>query len=246
MNYLFFLIFGLCIGSFLNVVIYRLPIGKSIVCGRSACPDCGHQLTFGDNIPIISWLYLQGQCRYCGAKISPRYPLVEALTAVLFLLVYVQYGWSLNTLTGFLLTGVLIVCAFIDIDQGIIPDRITYPALAAGLFLSWWTVGLKSALLGVAVFAGVLLLAALFSNGGMGGGDIKLAAVIGAFSGFPSAGAGLILACITGGLWAGFLLITRRAGRGTSIRFGPFLAAGGWLGFMYGSALISWYLGLWV
>ncbi|MGE5455085.1 MAG: prepilin peptidase [Methylocystaceae bacterium] len=244
MLYIGLVVFSLIVGSFLNVVIYRLPERRSISYPPSHCLHCEHRLGVWDLIPVVSYLFLCGRCRYCSERISLRYPMVEGLTAITFLLVYLQYGYSLSTLAGWLLTSVLIACAFIDIDHGIIPDRITYPAFVAGLIFAWWTIGLQSSLVGAALFGGILLLAAVLSRGGMGGGDIKLAAVIGAFAGLPGAVVGLFVASVSGGLWAVVLLITGRAKRRTAIRFGPFLAIGGWVGGVYGGQLLNWYLNL--
>ncbi|MGE5380621.1 MAG: prepilin peptidase [Methylocystaceae bacterium] len=238
------IVVALVIGSFLNVVIWRLPQELSLIFPPSHCPHCQHRLGARDLIPIFSYLLLRGYCRFCRGKISVRYPLIEALTAAAFLLVYRQYGFSMVTLAGWLLGSILIICAFIDIDHGIIPDRVTYPALGLGLVLSWWTVSWQSALFGAALFSGILILAAVLSRGGMGGGDIKLAAVVGIFAGLPGAVVGLFIASITGGLWASILLLIKRAGRKSVIRFGPFLALGGWLGMVYGTRFINWYFGL--
>lgn len=233
---------GLIAGSFLNVVIYRLPLGESVVWPGSRCTGCGHSLGVGDLVPVLSWLWLKGRCRYCGGKISGRYPVIEMVTAVAFLLVYLKGDMSCYTVGGWILSSILIACAAIDYDEGIIPNRITYPGLILGFFISYFTVGLPSAFLGALLYGGILFSAALLSRGGMGGGDVKLALLIGAFSGFEGAVLAFILTSMMGGVGAVYLLTSSKAGRKTAVRFGPFLAAGGWLAYVYGAEIINYYL----
>lgn len=239
-------VFALLLGSFLNVIIYRLPRGESVVWPGSHCPRCGSSLKAWDLIPVLSYLWLGGRCRSCKDRISLRYPLVEILTAVAFLLVYLKSGLSVQTGAGFIFTAILLVTAFTDIDEGIIPDLITYPGIVIGLFLSPYTLGLKTAGLGAIVFAGIFLVTALLSHGGMGGGDIKLAGVIGAFVGFTGSMMTLVFSSLAGGLWAVVLLWQGKADRKTAIRFGPFLAAAAWLVWMYGTRIYDFYLGLFI
>ncbi len=235
---------ALFIGSFLNVVIYRLPRGESIVWPGSHCTACGHPLRPMDLVPVLSYLGLRGECHYCGEKISWRYPLVELLTAVAFLMIYLKGGLSIWTASGFVLTAVLIVAAFTDIDEGIIPDRLTYPAVLLGLSASVYTIGIKPSLAGTAAFGGVFLLVAIVSRGGMGGGDIKLAAAIGAFTGLQGALLAFMLSSLLGGLWAVGLVAGGNASRKTVIRFGPFLSIGGWLAYMYGNSIFILYMSI--
>lgn len=241
---IFFFILGTIFGSFLNVVIYRLPRGESVVFPPSHCPSCGKRLQASDMVPLLSYIFLKGKCSYCGAKISFRYFGVELLTGIAFVLVYMQWGFSLETVAGLLLTLVLISSAFIDFDQGIIPDKITYPAFTAGICLAFGTVGIKSALLGVLFYAGIFLIVAVLSRGGMGGGDVKLAAVTGSFTGLPGAVTAFILSALLGGLFSLILILAGRAGRKTKIRFGPFMAIGGFTAYNYGLQLAGFYLGL--
>lgn len=236
------IIIGLITGSFLNVLIYRLPRGESVVWPGSHCPDCGQNLKAGDLIPVLSYIWQRGKCRYCGAKISLRYPLVELLTAAAFLLTYLQWGISWHSLAGILLTFLLIPAAVIDMDHGIIPDRISITGIIIGLLLSPFTAGFTSSLLGVLIFGGTLFLAALISQGGMGGGDIKLAAAIGAFTGWPGALLAFILSSLLGATWVLILLLSKKADRKTAIKFGPFLALGGWVAFVWGTQIINFYL----
>ena len=235
---------GLIFGSFANVVIYRLPRGESVVFPASRCPSCGHPLNAGDLFPVFSYIFLRARCRYCGTGISLRYPLVEALTAVLFLLVYMTWGLSVMALMGMVFSLLLLCCAFIDLDLGIIPDLITFPGIFAGLILAAFSGGLVSALSGGLVLGGLFLLLALLSNGGLGGGDIKLAAVIGIFCGWPVALTALVLISLTGGIYALYLLIVKGADRKTEVRFGPVLALGAFLAFNYGAQWTAWYLSL--
>lgn len=237
----FLFMLGIITGSFLNVVIYRLPAGESVVWPGSGCTVCGHALGARDLVPVFSWLWLKGRCRYCGERISVRYPIIEILNALAFLLVYFKWGISLFNASGWLLTCILIACAAIDWDKGIIPNRITYPGIILGLSLSYLTVGLPSAFLGALLFGGIFFLAAIISRGGMGGGDVKLALLIGAFTGLQGAALAFILTSLIGGVWAVYLLLSRKAGRKTAIRFGPFLAIGGWLAFVYGTEIINFY-----
>lgn len=246
LNCLVFIIFilGLIIGSFLNVVIYRLPAGKSVVWPGSFCPVCGEKLKAKDLVPVLSYIWLKGRCRYCGKRISPLYPAVELLTGILFLLVYIEYGLSIYTLSGWLLASFLIPAAFIDLQEGIIPDEVTYTGTAIGLILSFFTIGIKSALLGGLIFSLFYLLVAVISQGGIGGGDIKLAALIGTFVGLEGILAVFVLSSLAGGIFGLFLLLTGRGNRKTEIRFGPFLAFSACLVWLYG-AKIAYLYWLW-
>ena len=217
-------ILALFIGSFLNVVIYRVPRQESVLWPGSHCPNCNHRLKARDLLPLLSFLRLKGRCRYCGQLISRRYPVVEIITALSCWLVYNQWGLSVETAVGFIFTAFLIVAAFIDIEHGIIPDRVTYPGMLTGLILSFYTIGLKSALLGLLVFAAILLGAAVVSRGGMGGGDVKLAGVIGAFLGYAGSILTLFIFSLLGGLWAAILLVQGKATRKTAIKFWPFFS----------------------
>jgi len=238
------LITALLIGSFLNVVIHRLPRRESLLWPASHCPQCGHRLTARDLLPVASYLWLGGRCRYCGDPIRLRYPLIELMTAVGFLLIYLKWGATWQTMAGWIFTGFLITAAFIDIENGIIPDRLTYPGMIAGLVLSIFTIGIKSSLIGLLVYGSFLLVTALISRGGMGGGDVKMACAIGAFLGFPASLLALFLSSLLGGIWAAVLLIGKKATRKTAIKFGPFLSLGAWLVLVCGQQLADLYLSL--
>ncbi|MEQ8202142.1 MAG: prepilin peptidase [Syntrophomonadaceae bacterium] len=238
------LIASLLIGSFLNVVIHRMPRRESLLGPGSHCPQCGNRLTARDLVPLASYLCLGGRCRYCGQPIRLRYPLVELITAASFLIIYVQWGAGWQTVAGWVFTSFLIAAAFIDIENGIIPDRLTYPGMLAGLALSLVTIGLKSALFGLLAYGSFLLVTALISRGGMGGGDVKMGAAVGAFLGFPAALLALFLSSLLGGVWAAVLLAGKKATRKSAIKFGPFLALGAWLVLVYGQRLAELYLSL--
>jgi len=238
-------LFGLAIGSFLNVCIYRLPRHRSLLYPSSRCPWCGHSLGGRDLVPVFSYLLLKGRCRYCGRRIGWRYPLVEALTAVLFAGMFLHFGLSLLLVKYLFLTAVLIVVSFIDLEHRIVPDRITLFTLGGGAVLDLLArdLSLRAALLGLAVPAAFLLLLALVSRGGMGAGDVKLAAVTGLFLGWPQSGLALFAACMIGGTAALVLLALGLKGRKEAIPFGPFLAAGVLVSVFWGQALLAWYLG---
>jgi len=230
---------GLLIGSFLNVAIYRLPRQESLVWPGSHCPACGHRLVARDLIPIISYLWLGGRCRFCRRPISLRYILVEIGTVFSFGLIYQKWGLTIESGVGWVLTTILIICAITDLEEGIIPNRVTYPGMLAGLFLSPHTIGMEASVQGAVFFAGILLMAALISSGGMGGGDIKLAGVIGTFTGLTGAILTLFLSALGGSLWALLLIWQGKADHKTAIRFGPFLATAGWLVWTYEGEILA-------
>jgi len=240
------LFIGLITGSFLNVLIHRLPRGESVVKPGSRCPECGHNLRAGDLIPVFSYIFLKGRCRYCAKKIPLTYPLVEVLTAASFVLVYIKWGITVNTLVGLIFTSLLIVSSFTDIHEGIIPDRLTYPGIIAGFILSLFTIGFKEASGGAFLLVSIYLAAALISRGGMGGGDIKLAGVIGVFTGIKGALMVFILSSIAGGTWSLYLIFSGRAYRRTPVKFGPFLGLAAWIAWMYGSEILKLYQQMWM
>lgn len=242
-------LFGLCIGSFLNVCIYRIPARKSIVFPPSQCPKCGASIRFYDNIPVIGWLLLQGRCRDCGDRISWRYPVVELLTGGFCLAIAIRFGLVLPAIVYFVFTATLIVVTFIDIDHRIIPDRITLPgiplAFAATFLLPEMT--WQASLIGLLAGGGSLLLVAvvysvLTGKEGMGGGDIKLLAMIGTLCGWPGVLFTVFFASLLGSVIG--IIAMRGSGRQMkqAIPFGPFLSAGA-IGYLfYGPEVIRWYL----
>lgn len=241
-------LFGLCVGSFLNVVIARLPEGRSIVSPGSACPRCGTPIRWYDNIPVLSFLALRGRCRGCGEAIAWRYPLVELTTALLFGLVFLSRGPGTTLVSGLLLASALVAVTGIDLDHQVIPDVLTLPGILVGLVLGVAT-GVppwRDALIGVLVGGGLFFVIIVASRGGMGGGDMKLGAMLGAFLGWQALLLAVLVAVLTGGVVAIALLVLGRKGRKDAVPFGPFLALGGMVGFLHGERLIDWYLGAFV
>jgi leader peptidase (prepilin peptidase) / N-methyltransferase len=239
------LLFGLVIGSFLNVVIARLPEGRSVWRPRSACPGCGTPIAWYDNIPIVSFALLRGRCRACGMAISQRYPIVEAVTGVLFALAYVVLGPTPEFIVAVVLLAALVAITAIDLAHQIIPDVITLPGIVAGVIANLATgrVPWLESVLGIAVGGGIFFVIILASRGGMGGGDMKLGAMLGAFLGWKLGLLAILLGVLSGGVVALCLLIMRRKGRKEAIPFGPFLALGGAVTLLWGEPLLGWYLG---
>jgi len=238
---------GLILGSFNNVLIHRLPRGESVVWPGSRCPACGHSLSWWENVPLVSFLLLRGRCRTCKTPISWRYPLVEAVTAAGVLYAYLRHGLTWEGVASAALAFLLVPVVFIDLEHRIIPDRITLPGIVLGLAVSFARGGLpglwQAALAGLG--AGAFFLAvAVLSKGGMGGGDVKLAAMLGAFTDPTRVFVGAFLGVLAGGLVGLGLLVTGRKRRKDAIPFGPFLAAGGFAGAEWGRQVLTWYLGL--
>jgi leader peptidase (prepilin peptidase)/N-methyltransferase len=259
-------VLGLLIGSFLNVVIYRVPIGKSIVSPPSSCTNCGASISPRDNIPLLSWLVLRGKCRNCGDRISARYPLVELTTGLLFAAAAFRFSLPFEAPTSTVAaTAVLLVAALyfagisvaltaIDLDIHKLPNSIVLPSyIVIGLLLvvasaiygdfsQLW----RAAIGGAALFAAYFVMALVYP-GGMGFGDVKLAGVIGMLLGFLGWGTlivGAFSAFLLGGIFGVALLIGRKADRKSGIPFGPWMLAGAWLGIFIGERSWNWYLGL--
>ncbi|WP_075859416.1 prepilin peptidase [Carboxydothermus pertinax] len=244
MEIIIIFIFGLIIGSFLNVVIYRLPAGMSLIFPPSSCPSCGQRLKPQHLIPVISYLWQKGRCAYCGAKIPFRYPLVELTTAFIFCFIYLKFGLTILTLKYVLFAVFLIPLFFLDLENYLLPDKLTYPLILVGIFINIITRDLswKNLFFGVLTGFGVLFLLALVSRGGMGGGDIKLAAGMGAFLGFPFILETLFLAFFFGGLTGIILLVTKKKERKDLVPFGPFLIGAAFLTVFWGDEILKWYL----
>lgn len=237
-------ILGAAFGSFLNVVIWRLPRGESLVAPRSACPACATPIRPVDNVPVLSWLALRGHCRDCGEAISRRYPLVEALTAVLVIAVVLVKGADRDALLGIAFVLILVPVTFIDLDHRIIPNRLMlFGAMAAPFLVLLTDSGAlaEHAVAGLAA-GGFLLAAAIARPGGMGMGDVKLAIVMGLFLG-RDVGPAMFVALLAGSL-LGAVIIARQgaAGRKAAVPFGPFLALGGVVGLLAGGPMVEWYL----
>jgi leader peptidase (prepilin peptidase)/N-methyltransferase len=243
--------FGACIGSFLNVCIYRIPAGRSIVHPGSSCPRCGTMVRFYDNLPILSYLILRGKCRDCQTPITIRYPLVELLTGLFALACALVFGPTLHALVVFGFVATLIVVALIDLDHRIIPDAISLPGIPLFFLASLAvpTVTWQSSLVGILAGGGSLFAVAwiyqqITGREGMGGGDIKLLAMIGAMTGWQGVVFTLFAASAVG--TAVGILVMIRSGRGMklAIPFGPFLALGAVIYLFFGQLLIDWYFGM--
>ncbi|MGA2929061.1 MAG: prepilin peptidase, partial [Solirubrobacteraceae bacterium] len=229
---------GLCLGSFLNVVAYRLPAGISLSAPRSACPSCATAIKPYDNIPVVSYLMLGGHCRSCHGSISPRYPLTEALTGALFAAVIVARGAHAGTWLALIFVAALVAITRIDLEHRIIPNRILAPVAVAAIVLTTVLTPhlLPERLIAGAAAGGLLLAAALADPGGMGMGDVKLAAVMGRVLGRAVAPA--LLVALLAGTLAGIAVMAKRGirtGRRTAIPFGPFLALGGLVALLAGT-----------
>jgi leader peptidase (prepilin peptidase)/N-methyltransferase len=251
-------IFGAIVGSFLNVCIVRIPHGDSVVQPPSHCPACKKAIRFYDNIPLISYFVLLGRCRDCGERISPRYVLVELLMAFLVVALYYQFGISLAFLVSVIFVAALIVISFIDLAVRIVPDVISLPGIVAGLLFS--VIGRYlihdpfdlvpsplSALLGALIGGGFLLALAWAYEAftgveGMGGGDIKLLAMIGAFLGWPSIPVTLFLSSLGGSIIGITAMLIKGVGRKYALPFAPFLCLGALLYLFFGRQLIDFYI----
>jgi leader peptidase (prepilin peptidase)/N-methyltransferase len=242
---------GLIAGSYLNVVIHRLPRGVSTVLPRSACPACGAPIQARDNVPLLSFLLLGGRCRACRAPIPWRYPLVEAATALLFVACLESFGVSLAAFAAALFCCLMIALCLIDLEHLILPDRLTLPGIAVGLALQHWLPwgGLRGAIAGAVLGAAVLLAiwAAWYlvrHEEGMGLGDVKMLALIGAFLGWQATLVALFVASFAGAA-TGLVLVWRGgAGMRSKLPFGSFLALGGVVALFAGRQIAGWYAGL--
>ena len=243
---LFFTVLGSAVGSFLNVAIDRLPRGQSIVFPPSYCENCQRRLKPWDNIPVFSFLWLRGRCRYCRMRISPRILAVEVATAGLFAFLWWRYGFSIQLLLASVYTCAFLVLAVIDLEHKLLLNIIVLPTLALALLASpfWPGLDIWRALAGGAIGFVLLLLPRLAFPSGMGWGDVKMAALIGAVTGFPLVFLAIWLALLGGGLTAVVLLISRIKGRKDLMPFGPFLAAGALIALYWGGPLLDKYLEL--
>lgn len=237
-------LFGLAIGSFLNVVIVRVPERRSLWRPRSACPGCSAQLAWHDNIPVLSFLVLRGRCRMCGMPIAWRYPVVEAVTAVALVSAYVACGPTAEFIVAGALLAALIVITAIDLQRQLIPDVITLPGIVVGLVANLATgrISWLDSVVGIVLAGSLFLAIILASGGGMGGGDLKLGAMLGAFLGWKALLFALFVAVVLGGILAIVLLASGLRGRKDPIPFGPFLATGGAMALFWGERVVSWYV----
>lgn len=244
MSFFLFFMLGLTLGSFFNVVGLRVPAKQSIITPRSACPHCQHTLTAGELIPVLSYIIQGGKCRNCGAKISPIYPIVELVTGLLFATAPLVTGWTGELLVALTLISLFMILFVSDVTYMIIPDKVLI--VFAGIFLlerifmplsPWW-----DSLLGAFIGFTVLLLIAVISKGGMGGGDIKLFALIGFATGVKTLAVSFLLSTFLGALFGIIGLVLKIVKKGKPIPFGPFIAAGTIAAYYFGDWMIEKYL----
>lgn len=240
---LFFFLFGAAMGSFLNVVIYRLPIGKSLIKPPSHCPLCGKSIRWFDNIPIISYIILKGECRDCDAPIPIRYFVVESITALIYLYSYIRFGISLELLTFLTFITLLIPIFFIDLTEMLIPDTLSISGIIIGLILGVFRGIIRISLIGAVVGAIYVLIViyagkAIYKKDVMGFGDIKLSVMIGAFVGWANFLLTILISSLLGSIY-GIIQIKRgKSSMKSIIPYGPFLAIGGFITFLFGKWII--------
>ena len=254
-------IFGAAIGSFLNVVVYRIPAQLSLLYPPSRCPVCKHRLGKTENVPIVGWLWLRGKCRHCQTAISPRYPTIETITAILFVLIYLQFGLTLATVAYWAFFSWLLALSLIDLDTMTLPNVLTQSGLIVGLAyqgMRGWNsetfsttvpeqlmLGIVGAVLGIWLFDVITLVASgILGQPAMGGGDAKLAAMMGAWLGWKLLLVGCFLACVVGSVIGGGAIALGILSRRQPMPFGPFLALGGAIAVFYGEKLIALYIDL--
>lgn len=254
MLFTFAFVFGAIIGSFLNVCIHRMPRDESLIFPASHCPACSGPIAPFDNIPIISYLTLRGKCRHCHQPISWRYPLVELLNGLGYVFLLWKFGLTAQTGVYAFLFSALLVVTFIDLDHQIIPNEITLPGIVVGVLASAWILpqGLWDSLIGFLLGGGLFYLIAevsfrVLKQEGMGGGDIKLIAMIGAFLGWQSVLVTIFIGAFVGSVVGLFLILVKGRGRRVPIPFGPFLTLGAVTSMFWGHEILIWYLsgGFW-
>jgi leader peptidase (prepilin peptidase)/N-methyltransferase len=240
---------GLCIGSFLNVVIYRLPLGQSLATPPSRCRNCGYALRWFDNIPVLSWVFLRAKCRKCGTGVSWQYPIVELITGLLFVLVVWLTPMGPLVFSRVLLIGILIALFGIDLEHQILPNSITLPGIIAGVLFSLIAPpGVKDSLIGVLAGGGILygIAGAYYlwrGQEGMGMGDVKMLAMIGAFLGWKAVLVTIVLSSFAGAIIGVILMAVQKGDMKLALPFGTFLAIGALFAMFAGDPLIAWYAG---
>jgi len=249
-----FALLGLAVGSFLNVCIDRLPGGESIVNPPSHCEVCRHRLGAGDLIPVFSYLRLKGRCRYCHASLPHRLLWVELATGIVFVILYWYCGLSPELGVMAFYTCLFIIVFVVDLEQGLILNKVIYPGIAVALLLAlflpqpwltqWIVPGVANAAIGGSIGFFIFLLLAVISRGGMGWGDVKLAALIGLATGFPLVFVALIMGAIVGGVVAVVLVVAKKKKHKEAIPFGPFLAVAVLITLLWGSNILDWYAAL--
>jgi leader peptidase (prepilin peptidase)/N-methyltransferase len=240
--------FGAVVGSFLNVIIFRVPLGRSIVWPSSACPHCGRELTWYENVPVVSWIALRARCRTCGAPISMRYPFVEALTAAMFGAAWWYYGPGALFASRVVFGSLLIALFAIDLEHQLLPNAITLPGIVVGFAFNFFVEpGWLASLIGIVAGGGALFAIAeayyrVRQEEGLGMGDVKMLAMIGAFLGWKLALVTLMIASIAGSVVGLLLIVSRRGGLKYALPFGTFLAVGAAVAGSVGPGLLAWYL----
>jgi leader peptidase (prepilin peptidase)/N-methyltransferase len=239
---------GLVVGSFIAASAYRIPRKIVISRGRSKCPSCEHTLKWYDLIPLVSFLLVGGRCRYCKGKISKLYPTVEFLNAAFWVLMFLEYGLTLNTLLYIIVVSSLILLSAIDISHMIIPDRTLVIILAAGILKAIFSeagdIGISDRIIGFFVVSIPFFLIALIKPEGMGGGDIKLMAVAGFLLGWTGILIALVIGSCSGAVYGVAGIVSRTKKRDDQVPFGPFLASGILISLLYGPKILNWYLGI--
>ena len=251
--FLFFVVFigivGLMVGSFSNVCVHRIPLHISVVSPRSRCPSCGRSIAWYDNIPLVSWALLRGKCRHCHSPISVRYPILELLMGLSWAGLAWHFGFSPQLLQALVLVSLLWILTLIDLETGLLPNLLTFPGIAIGLAFSFWLGYWQDAVIGVVAGYGVFwLVARLFlmvtGREGMGYGDFKLLAMLGAFMGWQALPFIIFASSLVGAVVGIIFLYVSRKGMRTEIPFGPYLAVAGMAWFLWGESILQWYAGL--
>lgn len=244
-DYLCIFILGLLMGSFLNVCIVRLPLGQSIIAPPSHCFACGTRLRVLDLVPVLSYIFLRGRCRTCGAAISMRYPCIELLTSSLFCLCFAVVGWNVELILAWVFTAFLLVIAVIDYDCKLIFDKVLIPFAVVALvvnFLQFSADNWQDKLLGALFSGALLLLIVIVTQGGMGMGDMKFVTVLGLWLGIKNMAETLLISFVLGGIVGVVLLVTGKKGRKDAIPFGPFICLAALTSYLYGQELLRWYI----
>lgn len=243
LGYLCFFILGIIFGSFFNVVGLRLPINQNFTYGRSHCPSCNHALAWYELIPVLSYVFQLGKCRYCENKISTVYPMIELFTGLLFLLCFIKYGLSIELIIGLLLMSLLVIIFVTDIKYMLIPNKVLlfflpiFSVLRIIVPLDPWWSPIAGAIIGFGIIAVIILV----SRGGMGAGDMKLFAVLGIVLGLKMVLLAFFLSCVIGAIVGICLLIIKRINRKQAVPFGPYIVIGTVLAYLYGDSILEWY-----
>lgn len=248
---LLIIIYGLIIGSFLNVCIYRIPRGESIAWPGSHCPTCSHSLSWYDNIPLLSYLVLKGKCRYCKSNISAQYPVVESLNAVLYIIMYFRFGFGVDFIFYSLMSSVLLAIIFIDLKEMIIPDSLVLSILVLSVIhktVNYFLYGISpeiiNSFLGLLLAGGMFTAIVLISRGGMGGGDVTLMGALGFVLGVKYILLNIFLSFVLGAIISLALLSAKIKKRKDPIPFGPFIVLGFFITSLWGKVIINWYFNI--